>query len=72
MDKKIYENVEFSFGKGIGGKIYDAINNAKDSVFVLAPYVSQGYIGTFCHLYRGSCDEYIQMLPDPLSIAQLH
>ena len=44
MHKKLYENVEFSFGKGIGSKIYDAINNAKHSVFVLTPYISQGYI----------------------------
>src|SRR5437870_46583 len=44
MDKKLYENVEFSFGKGVGSKIYDAINNAKHSVYVLTPYISQGYI----------------------------
>lgn len=44
MHKKLYENVEFSFGKGVGGKIYDAINKAKHSVFILTPYISQGYI----------------------------
>ena len=44
MHKKLYENVEFSFGKGVGSKIYDAINNAKNSVYVLTPYISQGYI----------------------------
>lgn len=31
-------------GKGVGNNIYRAINNAKYSVFVLTPYVSQGYI----------------------------
>lgn len=44
MHKRLYENVEFSFGKGVGSKIYDAINNANHSVFVLTPYISQGYI----------------------------
>ena len=44
MHKKLYENVEFSFGKGVGSRIYDAMNNAKNSVFVLTPYVSHGYI----------------------------
>jgi phosphatidylserine/phosphatidylglycerophosphate/cardiolipin synthase-like enzyme len=44
MHKRLYENVEFSFGKGVGSKIYDAINNAKHSVFILTPYISQGYI----------------------------
>lgn len=44
MQKKLHENVEFFFGKGVGEKIYDAINNANHSVFVLTPYVSQGYV----------------------------
>lgn len=44
MHKRLYENVEFFFGKGVGSKIYDAINNANHSVFVLTPYISQGYI----------------------------
>lgn len=44
MHKILYENVEFSFGKGAGSKIYDAINSANHSVFVLTPYISQGYI----------------------------
>ncbi len=44
MHKKIYENVEFFFGKGVGSKIYEAINNARHSVFILSPYISQGYI----------------------------
>lgn len=44
MHKILHENVEFSFGKGAGSKIYDAINNANHSVFVMTPYISQGYI----------------------------
>lgn len=44
MYKKINENVEFSFGKGVGSKIYDAINKAKNSVFILTPYISSGYV----------------------------
>lgn len=44
MHKKIYQNVEFSFGKGVGDQIYDAINDAKHSVLVITPYISQGYI----------------------------
>jgi hypothetical protein len=44
IHKRLSENVEFSFGKGVGSKIYDALNNADHSVFVLTPYISQGYI----------------------------
>lgn len=44
MHKILQKNVEFSFGKGVGSKIYDAINNANHSVFILTPYLSQGYI----------------------------
>lgn len=44
MHKKLYQNIDFSFGKGVGSKIYDALNNAKHSVFVLTPYISQGYV----------------------------
>jgi len=44
MYKKLQENVEFSFGKGVGSKIYDAMNNARHSVFVITPYISQGYV----------------------------
>lgn len=44
MYKKIQENIEFFFGAGVGGKIYDAIKNANSSVFILTPYISQGYV----------------------------
>lgn len=44
MYKKLNENLAFAFGKGVGSEIYDAMNKASHSVFVLSPYISQGYV----------------------------
>lgn len=44
MYKKLFENVTFSFGKGAGKEIFQALNQANQSIFILTPYISKTYV----------------------------